>query len=142
MFSLTPAQKVDLANSKNGSDQRILELLETPDREKGPKRLLATILIANNAVNIAIVLLSSQITAGFFADGTYPEWLQTMIDVVAITFVIVLFGEVIPKVYATGNNLQVARFMALPLEFIRRLCSPLTWFLMRSSSLFETRLKS
>ena len=78
MFSLTPAQKVDLANSKNGSDQRILELLETPDREKGPKRLLATILNANNAVNIAIVLLSSQITAGFFADGTYPEWLQTM----------------------------------------------------------------
>jgi len=123
MFSLTPAQKDDLNNSKNKSDKRILELLETPDREKGPKRLLATILIANNAVNIAIVLLSSQITAGFFADGTYPEWLQTMIDVVAITFVIVLFGEVIPKVYATGNNLQVARFMSLPLEFIRRLCS-------------------
>lgn len=142
MFSLTPAQKADLINSKHGSDQRILELLETPDREKGPKRLLATILIANNAVNIAIVLLSSQITAGFFADGTYPEWLQTMIDVVAITFVIVLFGEVIPKVYATGNNLQVARFMAMPLEFIRRLCSPLTWFLMRSSSLLETRLKN
>lgn len=142
LFSLTPAQKVDLVNSKNASDQRILGLLETPDRENGPKRLLATILIANNAVNIAIVLISSQLTASWFEAANYPEWLRTMIDVVAITFVIVLFGEVIPKVYATGNNLQVARFMAMPLEFTRVLCSPLTWFLMRSSSLLESRLKS
>ena len=59
-----------------------------------------------------------------------------------LTFVIVLFGEVIPKVYATGNNLQVARFMAFPLEIIRRLCAPLTWFLMRSSALLEGRLKN
>jgi gliding motility-associated protein GldE len=64
------------------------------------------------------------------------------VDVVLITFVIVLFGEVIPKVYATGNNLQVARFMAFPLEIIRRLCAPLTWFLMRSSALLEGRLKN
>ncbi|MFM7726825.1 MAG: CNNM domain-containing protein, partial [Flavobacteriales bacterium] len=141
LFSLTPAQKADLVNSKHASDQRILALLETPDRENGPKRLLATVLIANNAVNIAIVLISSQLTSSWFAAGDYPEWLSTMIDVVAITFVIVLFGEVIPKVYATGNNVQVARFMAMPLEVIRRLCSPLTWFLMRTSSLLETRLK-
>ena len=142
LFSLTPAQRADLVNSKHASDQRILALLETPDRENGPKRLLATVLIANNAVNIAIVLISSQLTASWFAAGEYPEWLRTMIDVVAITFVIVLFGEVIPKVYATGNNIQVARFMAVPLDVIRRLCSPLTWFLMRSSSLLETRLKN
>jgi putative hemolysin len=142
LFSLTPAQKADLEDSKNSSDHRILELLETPDRENGPKRLLATILIANNAVNIAIVLISSQLTASWFEAGNYPEWLRTLIDVVVITFVIVLFGEVIPKVYATGNNIQVARFMAMPLEVIRRLCSPLTWFLMRSSSLLESRLKN
>lgn len=142
MFSLTPSQKADLYESKSASDQRILALLETPDRENGPKRLLATILIANNAVNIAIVLISSQLTAQLFATGAVPEWMQTLVDVVAITFVIVLFGEVIPKVYATGNNLQVARFMAIPLEFIRRLCSPLTWFLMKSSGLLEGRLKN
>jgi putative hemolysin len=142
MFSLTPSQRVDLASSKVAADQRILALLETPDRANGPKRLLATILIANNAVNIAIVLISSQLTAELFATGAFPEWAQTLVDVVLITFVIVLFGEVIPKVYATGNNLQVARFMAFPLEIIRRLCSPLTWFLMRSSALLEGRLKN
>jgi gliding motility-associated protein GldE len=142
MFSLTPSQRVELASSKVAADQRILDLLETPDRANGPKRLLATILIANNAVNIAIVLISSQLTAELFATGAFPEWVQTLVDVVLITFVIVLFGEVIPKVYATGNNLQVARFMAFPLEIIRRLCSPLTWFLMRSSALLEGRLKN
>ena len=142
MFSLTPSQRVELASSKVAADQRILALLETPDRANGPKRLLATILIANNAVNIAIVLISSQLTAELFATGAFPEWAQTLVDVVLITFVIVLFGEVIPKVYATGNNLQVARFMAFPLEIIRRLCSPLTWFLMRSSALLEGRLKN
>ena len=142
MFSLTPSQRVELASSKVAADQRILALLETPDRANGPKRLLATILIANNAVNIAIVLISSQLTAALFASGAVPEWAQTLVDVVLITFVIVLFGEVIPKVYATGNNLQVARFMAFPLEIIRRLCAPLTWFLMRSSALLEGRLKN
>ena len=142
MFSLSPSQRAELASSKNASDQRILALLETPDRANGPKRLLATILIANNAVNIAIVLISSQLTAELFATGAVPEWAQTLVDVVLITFVIVLFGEVIPKVYATGNNLQVARFMAFPLEIIRRLCAPLTWFLMRSSALLEGRLKN
>ena len=142
MFSLSPSQRAELASSKNASDQRILALLETPDRANGPKRLLATILIANNAVNIAIVLISSQLTAALFASGAAPEWAQTLVDVVLITFVIVLFGEVIPKVYATGNNLQVARFMAFPLEIIRRLCAPLTWFLMRSSALLEGRLKN
>ena len=142
MFSLTPSQRADLASSKVAADQRILALLETPDRANGPKRLLATILIANNAVNIAIVLLSSQLTAQLFASGAFPEWAQTLVDVVLITFVIVLFGEVIPKVYATGNNLQVARFMAFPLGIIRRLCSPLTWFLMRSSALLEGRLRN
>jgi gliding motility-associated protein GldE len=142
MFSLTPSQRAELSSSKSASDQRILALLETPDRANGPKRLLATILIANNAVNIAIVLISSQLTAQLFASGAFPEWAQTLVDVVLITFVIVLFGEVIPKVYATGNNLQVARFMAFPLEVIRRLCSPLTWFLMRSSALLEGRLRN
>jgi len=142
MFSLSPTQKAELNDSKNASDQRILELLETPDKEQGPKQLLATILIANNALNIAIVLIASELSSAWFPPGQYPEWLLTMIDVVVITFIIVLFGEVIPKVYATGNNLQVARFMSLPLELIKRICSPITWFLMRTSAALEGRMKN
>jgi gliding motility-associated protein GldE len=141
MFSLSPVQRAELAESKNASDLRIIELLESPDKKEGPRRLLATILIANNAVNIAIVLLASGLTSSFFPEGQTAEWLRTLIDVVIITFVLVLFGEVIPKVYATGNNLQVARFMALPLGVIKRLVSPLTWFLTGTSSLLENRLR-
>ena len=141
MFSLSPAQRATLAESKNTSDQRIIALLETPDKLNGPRRLLATILIANNALNIAIVLLASGLTASCFPVGDSADWLRTLVDVVIITFVIVLFGEVIPKVYATGNNLQVARFMSLPLEVIKKLVSPLTWFLTGTSSFLENRLR-
>ncbi|MBX7052356.1 MAG: gliding motility-associated protein GldE [Flavobacteriales bacterium] len=139
LFSLSPSQKADLAESKSSSDQRILELLELPDRELGPKRLLATVLIANNAINIAIVLLATQLSDEWFPQDGF---LKTLIDVVVITFILVLFAEVVPKVYATGNNLQVARMMALPLKAISKILSPLTWFLMGTSSMLEKALKN
>lgn len=139
LFSLSPSQKADLSESKSSSDQRILELLEQPDRELGPKRLLATILIANNAINIAIVLLATQLSDEWFPQDGF---LKTLIDVVVITFVLVLFAEVVPKVYATGNSVQVARMMALPLKGISRVLSPLTWFLMGTSSILEKALKN
>lgn len=141
LFSLTPSQKVVLRSSKVSSDNHIIDLLEKPDRETGPKKLLATILIANNAINIAIVLLATKITNEWFPEGQYAEWVKTMIELVVITFILVLFGEVIPKVYATGNNLQVSRFMALPLKFIMRLFQPFSWVLMRTSPMLERQLK-
>lgn len=142
LFSITPAQRAELKEAKDRSSKIVLELLETPDKEKGPKRLLATILIANNAVNIAIVLLASSLSADFFPPENYDPFVIVLINVVAITFILVLFGEVIPKVYATGNNLTGARFMALPLKFIQRLFSPITYVLMRSSGFLEEKLKS
>ena len=142
LFSLSPSQKADLTTSKNANDRNILDLLELPDREQGPKRLLATVLIANNAFNIAIVLLATQLSDTWLPPDQYESWVKTLVDVVVITFVIVLFAEVIPKVYATGNNLQVSRFMALPLKAIQRLLMPLTWFLMRTSRFLEESMKS
>lgn len=141
IFSLSPTQKSELAESKSTSDQRILELLETPDRVRGPKKLLATILIANSAINIAIILLATQLTAELLPVSV-PDWMRTLVDVVLITFVIVLFCEVIPKVYATGNNIQVARLMAGPLKIVQNLLSPVTWFLMGTSSMLERGLRN
>ncbi len=142
MFSLSPTQRAELSESKVAADKRIIELLEQPDREQGPKKLLATILIANNAINIAIVLLSTQLASQWIPDGQYASWVKTLVDVVVITFFIVLFGELMPKVYATGNNLQVARAMSLPLKGIQKLLSPLTWFLMGTSSILEHALRN
>jgi putative hemolysin len=142
MFSLSPGDLNDLRSSKSAPDQAIMELLEKPDKQEAPTKLLATILIANNAVNIAIVLLASELSGQWFPDGVYTEWVKTLIDVVAITFVIVLFGEVIPKVYATSNPVKVARLMAFPLKYIQKLCSPLTSGLMFLSSNLESLIKT
>ena len=90
MFSLTPAQKVDLRNSKDSADERIVSLLEHPDKESAPKRLIATMLIANNTVNIAIVILASQVSEEIFNQLQLDAWQRTLIDVSLITFLILV----------------------------------------------------
>ncbi len=142
LFSLNPSQRAELKESKDRGSKAILELLEEPDKETGPKKLLATILITNNAINIAIVLVATEIAAMWFPSEQYPDWVKTLIDVVAITFILVLFGEVIPKVYATGNNMRNARFMAVPLIWIQKIFSPLTFILMKTSGFLEGKLKN
>ncbi len=138
LFSLTPAQRAEIADAKDSASKNILQLLESPDKETAPKRLLATMLIANNTLNIAVVL----ITETLFPLGDAPTIIDILINVVAITFVIVLFAEVIPKVYATSHNMAVARFMALPLIIIQRIFTPITWFLMKTSTFLEERLRN
>lgn len=107
-FSLNPADVEELEKNNNKSAQIALELIDKP------KNLLATILIANNFINISIVILSTYLSDLLFNDNPY----KLFIDVVAITFIILLFGEVIPKVYATKNGLKLSQTMAKPLKFI------------------------
>lgn len=141
-FSLNPAQRQALANDEHRSGKYILDLLEKPDRQTAPRRLLATILIVNNLVNIAIVLLATQVADVFLANYQLAEWMEFLINVVLITFLLVMFGEVIPKLYATGHNLQTARLMALPILVMQRIFSPLSRLLLATSSLFESRLQN
>ncbi|MFT5821610.1 MAG: putative hemolysin [Crocinitomix sp.] len=109
-FSLTPSDKEAIAEDSNKAAVTTLDLLESP------KGLLATILITNNFINVAIILLSTQLSNMLFegSDDTY----KFFIDVIAITFVLLLFGEVIPKVYAAKNGKRVALMMAVPLKVI------------------------
>jgi putative hemolysin len=135
-FSLTPAQRKDLGESTDRNSQRVVQLLEEPDLEQGSKSLLATILIANNFINIAIVLISTLV-----ADQVLPIGMTQMEELIwnigVITFLIVLFGEVIPKVYATSHNVQLSKFTALPLAGIKKLVNPLGKILIRSSKFLE-----
>lgn len=78
---------------------------------KQPKRLLATILVANNFINIAIVLLFANLGEDLFK-GIENGYVQLFLEVVVITFIILLFGEILPKIYANRNNLSFAQFMA------------------------------
>lgn len=94
-----------------------------------PKKLLATILVANNAVNIAIVLLFDSLTDTFFgniASIYYGVNLRFIVEVGLVTFLILFFGEILPKVYASRNRVSFAVFMAYPLNILDTLLAPLS----------------
>ncbi len=134
-FSLTPQDKTDLEEDNGKVAQRVVSLIEQP------KRLLATILIANNFINVAIVILSSTVVARIFAATSIGETAQFIIQVGVVTFIILLIGEVIPKVYATKNGLAFARIMSGPLAFSKALFRPLSSILVNSTSFIDKRIK-
>ncbi|NNE54404.1 MAG: DUF21 domain-containing protein, partial [Flavobacteriales bacterium] len=134
-FSLSPASKATLREEEDSGSKRVIRLLEVPDHERASKWLLATILIANNFINIAIVLTSTFVMENL--DLQLSEVWEIVINVVGVTFLIVLFGEVIPKVYATSYNVTLARFMSLPLLATRKIFQPLSWVLIRSTNFVD-----
>lgn len=131
-FSLQPAQIQSLDLRSADRDKRVLELLERP------KTLLATILISNNLINVGIVILSSYIFTEYLNLGPEADPLIVfLVQVVAITFLILLFGEILPKVYASRNALGFTRLMAPSLSAIVWLFHPLSKILVRSGRLLD-----
>lgn len=115
-------------------DQRNLDELEADDSHKGkliadllvrPKKLLATILIANNFINIGVVILFSSINEKLFSAITSPT-IQFLVEVILLTFLILLFGEVLPKIYASRNNVTFSKKVSIPIAFLNRLLSPIS----------------
>ena len=129
--------KEELRNSKKSNEQLIIALLEKP------RELLATILISNNLINVGIVILSAFTVHEIFNFDAHPVT-SFVIEIVGVTSLILLFGEIIPKVYATASPLVLARFMATPLSISRRIYRGL--FLIQAlkgtSNLFEKPAKS
>lgn len=124
-FSLTPAQLDEIDETRQGSGIRALL--------KDPERLLATILIANNLVNVTIVVLTNFALGPVFS-GMSPVW-SFVLQTIILTFLILLFGEILPKLYSTNYPVKWAR-MALPgLTFIKSLLSPAARLLAGSSTL-------
>ena len=119
LFSLTQKDLQELAK-QNLSKYNVLEKLLAK-----PKKLLATILIANNFLHIAIVILFSISLDRVFETITIPL-LKFTIEVILVTFLILLFGEVLPKVYANRNNIKFALFITYPLLFLEKILTPLS----------------
>lgn len=155
-FSLSHNDFDALEEENSGVAQRILHLKDHP------RLLLATILISNNFVNISIVILSDFILRSWLPEAQIEHWAQGvsswlgystedasrwanvlsfLITVVGVTFMIVLFGEVAPKVYATKNNIQIARMMSSPLKALSVIFKPLSLMLMKSTVLIERKLE-
>jgi gliding motility-associated protein GldE len=89
-----------------------------------PKKLLATLLIVNNFINIGIVIIFSFIKSDLLGN-IYPDWLQFTIEVGVVTFLILLFGEILPKVYANRNNIKFSKLVIYPINFLNKMLSPI-----------------
>lgn len=130
-FSLSK-NDLDKLSSKNKEQSLVEKLLEKP------RKLLATILITNNFINILIVLIFAGLGEVLFSnlDGT----VKFLVEVVLVTFLILLFGEVLPKVYATRKSVQFANFMAKPVCFLSNVLTPLSVPLRNLTSIVENKL--
>lgn len=135
MFSLSPTQLRDLKERGGTSGQRVLELLAKP------RRLLATILVFNNFSLVGITVLSTIVMTGLFDFSHMADYVVFSIQVVAVTFIMLLLGEVIPKVYATGHAMRVAQVMSAPLLTMRVIVAPINEALIRSTSFIEKRYR-
>lgn len=133
-FSLNQGDLKQLQTDQNPKSNLIITLLEMP------RRLLATILIANNFVNIAIVILSTFIVANLFNLALYPV-LAFLVQVVLVTSLLLIFGEIMPKIYASNKPMRFALLTAASLRNLVRIFYPLSSLLVRSSSFIDRMLQ-
>ena len=110
-FSLKPK---DIEGLENETEKHAITTLALLDK---PKDLLATILIVNNFINVSIIILSTYLSTQLLDGWEY----KMVFDIIVITFVLLLFGEVVPKVYASKNGLKMTKIMSGPLKTIENI---------------------
>ena len=133
-FSLSSKNLEKLSEIDERKEKKIRKLL------KNPNKLLATILIANNFINVAIIILSSFLTSKFFSFENGSTF-QFVIQVIVITFILVLLGEITPKVYAKQNAVSFSKKMTSVIIFFEWIFSPLSSILTSTTSFIDKRLK-
>ena len=129
-FSLSPNHLNELDEDKNESDRKILKLREDSERT------LATILITNNLVNVTIIMLLNYFIAHVVDFGN-AVWLEFIVITVLLTFLLLLFGEIMPKVYAGQNPLAFCRLTAGSILFLSKVFYPLSEILIKTGLLAE-----
>lgn len=127
-FSLNPNDLNDIEEENHSSDKHIKSLL------KDSERLLATILISNNFVNVTIIMLCNFFFAEVIDFGT-SVILEFLVITIILTFLLLLFGEIIPKIYSAQHTLKFARFAAPVIRILKKVFSPLSAMLVRSGLL-------
>jgi gliding motility-associated protein GldE len=150
-FSLSRKDLDEIKAEENRVSNKILKL------RSEPRRLLATILISNNLINISIVIISDFLIRNVLGDEILLSWaegiskilplepydicraLSFLITIVGVTFLLVLFGEVAPKIYANLNNMKFAKLMATPMSLLSAFFKPISVLLVRWSSKLESR---
>jgi putative hemolysin len=133
-FSLSPSDVDKIKIQKSRSGKIANSLLKHPDR------LLATILITNNFVNVGIVVISTFLTDSLFNFELLNRWVGFTIQVIVVTFLILFFSEVLPKVYANKSPYSFSLFIAPALLFFSKFFSPLSTILIRSTGVVNRKL--
>lgn len=129
-FSLEPQDVDELRQKESANASKVLKLLEYP------QKLLATILISNNFVNVAIIILITYFSTSLFDFSMAPIW-GFVIQTIVITFLLLLFGEIMPKVYATQYPMKMALFAASTLLTLEKILSPFVALLVKSSTIMN-----
>ena len=134
-FSLSAKDIFFLKTKERGTARQAAQLLDQP------KMLLATILVANNFINIAIVITTNVFIRSIMPPAVGPI-VSFLVQVIGVTFLLVLFGEVLPKVYATQNNLRMALFAAPYIRILLEIFRPVSAMLVSSTRFIEGKITS
>lgn len=127
-FSLSPEDNNELEEEKTGCDSKVIKL-------KGDsERLLATILICNNLVNVAIIILINYSIQECVDFGS-SRWLEFLVVTVLVSFLLLLFGEIIPKIYSAQNALRFSRLAATPFTILNKVFYPISSLLIMSKGI-------
>ena len=130
-FSLSPTDIASLDTEKSSKDKNIKML------RNDSERTLATILITNNFVNVLIIMLCNQIFDSLFKFGARAFWFEFVSKTVLLTFLLLLFGEIMPKIYSRQDSLKFCRMSVNGILFLRKFFWPLEWMLIVSGILAE-----
>ena len=132
-FSLNPTQIHTLDEEDTPKSKTILWLINKH------KILIATILITGNFLNVTVVMLSTYLFSIIFDFTLYPIG-KIVFEAIVVTFIIVLFGEVLPKLYAAQNAYKVSKFMAYPMLRLSQLLKPFVWLLSHTTAIIDKRI--
>lgn len=132
-FSLSAKDKNKLKHSSSDSAKLALRLLKKPDW------LLSAILVVNNFVNVAIVILSTYLSTFVFA-GIENQFVYILLQMVGVTFLILMFGEILPKIIAAKFPIKMAKLMAYPLNTLAKLSFPINFVLIKSTGIINHKL--
>lgn len=133
-FSLAPADFEFLEQDKSTAAQKLVQIIDKP------KSLIATIVLSHNLVNIGVVIISEMIFDQHF-DFTDNPLMGFIYEVVIVTFVILLIGEVIPKIFASKNPRNLALKMIHIFDITQKILWPFVWILVTIASAFDKRIK-
>jgi CBS domain containing-hemolysin-like protein len=133
LFSLTQNDLTQLAEEDTSKANLISKLIQRP------KKLLATILVANNFSHIGVVIIFSFVGNSLFEVIASPI-VKFLVEVLLVTFLILLFGEVLPKIYASRNNVKFSKFVANPMYILDKLLSPISLPMRSLSVLLNDKL--